>query len=161
MRSTNKHCLKLLLQILLYALLGTGSTPSVAQSNFYSSPVPWGTVDLFQNTRCALVSSDTLLLQSQGPKPYPTSFRTDLPSKLFTPEDGTIPFEIYYAASRDSQLYLIQHGFCRNFTTLVPIPRPGWYFVRYYHQGKPALVQINALEPRITVKCNGLCEIHD
>ncbi|MCF8245522.1 MAG: hypothetical protein K9J37_13610 [Saprospiraceae bacterium] len=148
--------------LLLFFCSAMGAQPLPAPPGFYNNPVPYNTVSAFHNARCHFTDTDTFTISLGNNSSYfPTSYRTDLPSKIFTAADRAVPFGIYYQESTTSQLYLIAKGYCRNISTLVPLPRPGWYFVRYFHQAKPALVVINARHQTLKITINGACEIHE
>lgn len=144
------------LALLLFTFICGMAAAVTAQPNLRTNPVSSQLVTDFMNARCGFTYSDSTKIDK-----FPASYRTDLVAKIYTPSDGAIPYEIYYAESTASQLYLIARGLCRNISTLVPIPCPGWYFVRYWNQAKPALVQINARNRTLKITAKGPCEIHD
>lgn len=144
---------------LLVALL---ATTSAAQPNLKSTPVGDEVVNEFVNARCACSQLDTARLSHnrQG-EPFPNAYVSDFPNTAFTIEDGAVPFEIYYAEVPGGQLYRVGKGACRAFHITVPLPAPGFYFVRFYSMAKPALIEVDARTPRLLVRAFGRCEIHE
>jgi hypothetical protein len=112
-------------------------------------------VRCFVNARCATHGDSTFTVEQ-----FPSFFRTKFISKFYDFGE-TIPFRIYYAEDVGKPLYYIQHGFCRGFSISCPLPQPGFYFVRFFNEAKPALVEIDARKPTVKVKMYGACEIHD
>lgn len=109
----------------------------------------------FINARCATHGDSTFTV-----KRFPAFFRTQFISKFYDLKE-VIPFHIYYARDIGEPLYYIQHGSCRGFSITCPLPHPGFYFVRFFHAAKPALVEIDARKPTVHVKMYGACEIHE
>ncbi len=135
--------------------------PLVAQPNLTANPVSHDLVRVFINARCHCSAIDTLHLAPNAKgDPFPNAYRSLFVNAIYTEADGRIPFQVYYAEKQGAQLYLIQKGWCRHYSTLVPLPQPGWYFVRYFHGAKPALLEIDATAPRIIVRSFGKCELH-
>lgn len=118
-------------------------------------PVDQHVVRCFVNARCATYGDSSFTVEQ-----FPSFFRTQFISKFYSFGE-TIPFRIYYAEDVGKPLYFIQHGFCRGFSISCPLPQPGFYFVRFFNEAKPALVEIDAREPTVKVKMYGACEIHD
>lgn len=118
-------------------------------------PVDQQVIRCFVNARCATHGDSTFTV-----KQFPSFFRTQFISKFYDFGE-VIPFRIYYAEDLGQPLYFIQHGCCRGFSITCPLPQPGFYFVRLFHEAKPALVEIDARKPTVHVKMYGACEIHD
>ncbi|MCU0345852.1 MAG: hypothetical protein MUC59_02835 [Saprospiraceae bacterium] len=112
-------------------------------------------VRCFVNARCATHGDSTFTVEK-----FPSFFRTQFISKFYSFNEF-IPFRIYYAEDVGKPLYYIQHGCCRGFSITCPLPQSGFYFVRFFHEAKPALVEIDARTPTVKVKMYGACEIHD
>ncbi len=138
------------------------SQPLGAQPNLTTSPVSDQLVKAFLNARCSCSALDTAELRPNAKgNLHPNSYRSHFVNSIYTEVDGSIPFQVYYAEKQGGQLYLINKGYCRNISTLVPIPQPGWYFVRYFHDAKPALIEVDATTPTLKVRSFGKCELHD
>lgn len=117
-------------------------------------PAPAEIIQVFQNAECGCFQHDTLTIQK-----FPASYRSTLVNLVYETMD-VIPFEIFYAQKRGGQLYFISRGVCRGISTLVPICQPGWYFVRFYDEAKPALIEINAETTTLFVQEWGKCTLH-
>ncbi|HFA48067.1 MAG TPA: hypothetical protein ENJ95_03505 [Bacteroidetes bacterium] len=118
-------------------------------------PVGEETIKLFANARCNCSATDTVTVSKDFPVSYRSYFVNDIYEHM-----QTVPFRIYYASGTGQQLYYISKGFCRNISTLVPLPQPGFYFVRFYDEAKPALIEIDARQKTIYVKAWGNCVLH-
>ena len=118
-------------------------------------PVDQQVVRCFVNARCATHGDSTFNVGK-----FPSFFRTQFISKFYSFNE-VIPFRIYYAEDVGQPLYYIQHGCCRGFSITCPLPQPGFYFVRFFNEAKPALVEIDARTLTVKVKMYGACEIHD
>lgn len=118
-------------------------------------PVDPHIIHCFVNARCSTHGDSTFTVDN-----FPSFFRTQFVSRFYEPKE-VIPFRIYYAEDIGKPLYLIQLGYCRGFSITCPLPQPGFYFVRLFHEARPAFVEIDARSPTIHVKMYGACEIHE
>jgi hypothetical protein len=118
-------------------------------------PVDQQLIRCFVNARCATHGDSTFAVEG-----FPSFFRTQFISKFYDFGE-VIPFRIYYAEDVGQPLYFIQHGRCRGFSITCPLPQRGFYFVRFFNEAKPALVEIDARELTVKVKMYGACEIHE
>lgn len=137
--------------VLLLLLPCSGFT----QVNLKSTPVPSDVVTVFINARCACSATDTATVTS-----FPAMYRSHFVNAIYD-QGEVIPFEIYYAEKQGGQLYWISRGLCRNISTSVPLPQPGFYFVRFFHTAKPALIEIDARQPTLFIRAFGKCELHE
>lgn len=122
----------------------------------FTKTIPPEVINVFQNARCACSAAATATVAT-----FPASYRSHFVNSVYTETDGFIPFQMYYSPDVGQQLNFHAKGFCRHISLLIPMPRPGFYFVRFFHQGKPALIEIDARKPTIYVKAFGKCEIHE
>ena len=135
--------------ILLFSIAG------FSQVNLKQNPVPDDVVKVFINARCDCSATDTATVAS-----FPAMYRSFFVNSIYN--DGEyIPFQVYYAENIQSQLYLISKGACRNLNTTIPLPAPGFYFVRFYHAAKPALIEIDARQTELKIRAFGKCELHE
>jgi hypothetical protein len=107
----------------------------------------------FQNAPCNCHATDTFTVAA-----FPTSYRSDFVASAFEPGD-VVAFEIYYAHDTGDFLYLVGTGRCRNYSNLIPLPQPGFFFIRYFHAERPALIEIDARCERVTLKAFGKCKL--
>ncbi len=130
------------------------SLPGFAQLDLTKAKtVPVSVVADFQNVPCNCAATDTFTIAA-----FPTSYRSDFVASAFEPGD-IVGFEIYYAHEIGDFLYLIGTGRCRNYSNLIPLPQAGFYFVRYFHAVRPALIEIDARCERVTIKAFGKCKL--
>ena len=108
-------------------------------------PVDEHVIRCFVNARCSTHGDSTFTVEK-----FPSFFRTQF-----------ISFRIYYAEHIGKPVYFIQQGYCRGFSITCPLPRPGFYFVRFFHGAKPAFVEIDARKPTVHVKMYGACVLHE
>ena len=154
--------MKCIIKLWLMAKFCSATVPIFAQANLKSSPVSDQVIRVFLNARCSCSDLDTLQLRPNAKGGlYPNLYRSSFVNSIYTDADGTVPFQVYYAEKQGGQLYLVQKGWCRNISTSIPLPAPGWYFVRYFHEGKPALVEVDATTPILKVRSFGKCELHN
>ena len=135
--------------ILLFSIAG------FSQVNLKQNPVPDDVVKVFINARCACSATDTATVAG-----FPAMYRSFFVNAVYD-QGEIIPFQIYYAEKQGSQLYWISKGMCRNISTSVPLPQPGFYFVRFFDEAKPALIEIDARKPKLLVRAFGKCELHE
>jgi hypothetical protein len=118
--------------------------------------VPVSVISDFQNAPCTCAATDTFTVAA-----FPTSHRSLFVASAFDlllPTES-IRFEIYYAHDTGDFLYLVGTGRCRNYSNLIPLPQPGFYFVRYFHHQHPALIEIDARCEQVTLKAFGKCKL--
>ncbi len=139
--------------ILVLLCLSTVTFGQLDLSKFQS--VDQQLIRCFVNARCTTHGDSTFTVER-----FPSLFRTQFISKFYGAGE-VIPFRIYYAEDIGKPLYYIQNGYCRGFSISCPLPQPGFYFVRFFNEAKPALVEVDARKPTIKVKIYGACEIHD
>ncbi len=120
-----------------------------------SKPVSDGVVKVFLNARCACSATDTARIAA-----YPALYRNNFVNAIYDPGE-TIPFRVYFAEKQGGQLYFISKGVCRNISTSIKIPEPGYYFVRFFHEAKPALIEVDARKTTLYVRAFGKCELHE
>jgi hypothetical protein len=123
--------------------------------------VPRSTIECFENARCQTVGMQSVKLKpnEQGLL-FPNSIRTEFPASVYTATDGTIPFHVYRSDTYDGAITALVTGQCRNVSTLIPLPSPGFYWVRYFHP-KAALLEIEVDSTGAIVRFMASCELHD
>ena len=141
------------LKALFTVILLVSSIPAFSQLKL-TRPVPAEIIRVFQYAECGCSQRDTLTVQK-----FPASYRSTLVNLIYEPM-AVIPFEIFYAEKRGGQIYFISRGICRGISTLIPIRQPGWYFVRFYDEQKPALIEINAETTTFFIQEWGKCTLH-
>jgi len=141
------------LLLLLFSLSGPACFAQLDLTKL--QPVDQHIIRCFVNARCATYGDSTFTVEK-----FPSFFRTQFISKFYDLKE-VIPFRIYYAEDIGKPVYHILNGSCRGFSITCPLPQPGFYFVRFFHAAKPALVEIDARKPTIHVKMYGACEIHE
>lgn len=135
-------------------ILLMSAIPGFAQLDLTNAKlVPVSVVADFLNVPCHCAATDTFTVAA-----FPTSYRSDFVASAFEPGDSP-RFEIYYAHDQGDFLYLIGTGACRNYSNLIPLPQAGYYFVRYFHEQRPALIEVDARCERITLKAYGKCRL--
>ncbi len=108
------------------------------------------------NVPCQCSQRDTAFITK-----YPGSYRSYFVATAFDFTDRDfIQFEVYFSEGIGKPLYLYYKGACRNFSNLVPLPEPGFYFIRFFHPTSPALVEIEARpDGNIYVRGFGKCSL--
>jgi hypothetical protein len=142
--------------ILVAILIAGIAAFTTAQPNLRAHPVSNQLVTDFTNARCSFSSSESTKIDK-----FPAAYRTEVVASIYTEADGILPFQIYYFDSSLEQLFLVQNGRCRNISTLIPIPIPGTYFVRYFHDARPLLLRLDANTNDVKLDAWGLCELHE
>jgi hypothetical protein len=146
---------KFIKTIFIAAILLVSIQTAQTQIN-YLNPINAATVRAFDGASCDCFARDTATISK-----FPAFHRSKFVSSAFNNAGmGFIPFEIYFAHERGGQLYLLNRGACRNVSTTIPLPEPGWYFVRFFSDAQPALIEINACrKEEIVINSYGKCKL--